>query len=407
MKTTIFYVLSFVSFIALNACKPEIQFKGSSYTSPYDFNQQIEDQLAQDSLAWKHQIAAAKYASKGAYQKALLAWDKAFPRRPFDYTQEVVDSLQQHFKIANATEQLLKEAAQHDILIINEAHHNALHRNYTKRLLSKLKKLGYKHLFLEALTNGSKKDSLLVSRGYPILTSGWYLKDPQFGNLVREALSLGFKVWPYEQTTNKNGKEREIEQAKNIQRILKKFPNEKVVIHCGFDHVFEGAHRKWEMAMAARLKAYTGSDPLTVHQVVYSEHGNPKFNHPLVKKFAKNTAALLEDKSTQKAIPYRRRNAFTDLAIIHPKTTYVHQRPSWLFSDKYQAIRIEHTKSQLSYPILVHAFYKNEMGAQAIPVDLMEISNVDTPCFLALPKGTYTLVLSSATSVKETTITVP
>lgn len=81
---------------------------------------------------------------------------------------------------------------------------------------------GYQYLGLEALF-----DSLINERKYPIQESGYYIKEPEFGNLITEALNIGYKLFSYEATKNKNGEEREIEQALNIQKFIYNNPTVK------------------------------------------------------------------------------------------------------------------------------------------------------------------------------------
>ncbi|MBK7637262.1 MAG: hypothetical protein IPJ13_25495 [Saprospiraceae bacterium] len=66
-----------------------------------------------------------------------------------------------------------------------------------------------------------KADSILQYEGYPTLKSGYYTKEPQFGNLVRAAHKKGFKIFGYESNGHTNGKEREINQAKISMITLK------------------------------------------------------------------------------------------------------------------------------------------------------------------------------------------
>jgi hypothetical protein len=42
-------------------------------------------------------------------------------------------------------------------------------------------------------------DSLLNERGYPLNSplSGTYVTEPQMSNLIREAIDIGFKLFPY------------------------------------------------------------------------------------------------------------------------------------------------------------------------------------------------------------------
>src|SRR5699024_6785643 len=165
---------------------------------------------------WKYQISAAEYAIKGDYKNALIQWDSVTGIRNKNLTTSQTDSINQKYTKHNAADYIISRAKESKVVIINEAHHNSLHRVFTKSLLKELYEIGYKNLGLEALYNGSMKDSLLNIRKYPVQKTGHYIRDPQFGNLVRTALKTNYNVFAYEQTTNTNGREREIEQAKNI-----------------------------------------------------------------------------------------------------------------------------------------------------------------------------------------------
>jgi len=152
-------------------------------------------------------------------------------------------------------------------------------------------------LGLEALSNEEHLDSLQKIRKYPVQKTGYYITDPQFGNLVREAIEIGYTVFPYETNSGEaNGKPREIDQARNIQKVIEARPSEKYLIYCGFDHALEGTHDYWERAMAGRLKEFTGIDPLTINQVLYSEKSNSKFNHPLLKALDIKVSTIILDK---------------------------------------------------------------------------------------------------------------
>ena len=169
-------------------------------------------------MAWKHQLSAADYASKGDYKNALIHWDTAFRTRVVNYTKEEQDSINQKYEVVSALDYIVKQAKKHSVVIINEAHHNSSHRVFTRALLQNLYNEGYTNLGLEALGNGEYLDSLLNGRKYPVQSSGIYTSEPQFGNLVRAALSIGFHVFAYENMSLGQGKPREMEQAKNIQK---------------------------------------------------------------------------------------------------------------------------------------------------------------------------------------------
>src|SRR5690606_18409918 len=111
-----------------------------------------------------------------------------------------------------------------------------IHRVFTESLLEGLYQNGYRYLGLEALA----EDSLINIRKWPVINDGYYTNEPQFGNMIREALRLGFIVFGYE--SGGRGKEREMGQAANIVEILKNDPNTKILIHCGFGHIVEDNH---------------------------------------------------------------------------------------------------------------------------------------------------------------------
>lgn len=90
--------------------------------------------------------------------------------------------------------------------------------------------------------------------------------------MIRAALEIDFYVFLCETQINVNDKEREIQQAKNIQRMISSHPEGKFLIHCGFDHINEAHVPGWEKAMAGRIKEYTGIDPFTINQEILTEH---------------------------------------------------------------------------------------------------------------------------------------
>ncbi|CAM1346264.1 hypothetical protein [Tenacibaculum crassostreae] len=389
MKIIKNYLLLYLIALLFYHCKKQEKFQAIEFSSPYKFNHEIREKLAKDTLPWKFQIAASDYASKGNYKEALKMWDSVFPVRERNYSTLEIDSIQKTYTPYNAIDFITSEAKKTRLTIINEAHHSSLHRNFTKQLLQKLYNNGYKHLGLEALTNGNEKDTGLNTRKYPIQTSGYYTKDPEFGNLIREALKIGFHVFAYEQTTNKNGKEREIEQAKNIQKVLNQFPDDKFLIHCGFDHALEGSHRSWDKAMAERLKEYTNINPLTINQVLYSEKSNPNFNHPLLKTLNIKEPTVLLDKNN-KPLSYQRNDSWSDIAVLHPNTSFLNNKANWAESK----IEIDLKELNINYPAMVLVYHKNESIQTAIPVNIIELENRQDSCLLYVEKGNYNIVIT-------------
>lgn len=361
----------------------------------YKFSLEIEKRVAKDTVSWKYQKSASEYAKKGDYKNALIHWDLAMGTRDNNYSPTKIDTLRNDYKKVEATDFIIEQAKKHQVVIINEAHHNSFHRVFTKSLLQRLFDNGYRNLGLEALTNGENSDSLLNSRKYPVQDSGLYIKDPQFGNLVRTALEIGYYVFPYE-TMNKeaNGKLREIDQARNIEEVINSRPNEKFLIHSGFDHALEGDHDFWEKAMAGRLKEFTGIDPLTINQEFYSERSHPQFNHPMLKAFHVKKSSILMDEDND-IFKYEQGEAWTDIAVLHPNTKYIDNRPDWLFENDNKKVSINLTDIEIEYPVMVLAYKKGENINLAIPVDIIEVAAKTENHHLGLQIGDYEIVVTN------------
>lgn len=393
MLDRVFYFI-FSSLLLLAGCKSATPLEAISFKNNYKFSADITERTEKDTIPWKYQLAAADFATKGDYRKALEQWDIAIPQKFRPYSEQEIDSLRSQYKVIPAAAYIVEQAKLNRVIIINEAHHSSLHRVFTKSLLQQLYDNGYRNLGLEALTNGKLKDSLLQSRKYPIMKTGHYTKDPQFGNFIRTALEIGYNVFPYETTERSNGKPREIDQARNIKEVMESRPNEKFLIHCGFGHVEEGEHDTWEKAMAGRLAEFTGIDPLTINQVPYSEKSQLEWSHPLLQAFNITQPSVLLDQENR---PFRfeRGKTWADIAVLHPFTSYTHERPSWLFENGNKPVNINLNKVGIAFPVMVMAFKEGEKIDEAVPVDILEVSDKTSLPILALPKGKYEIVITN------------
>ena len=371
----------------------------NDFKNEYMFDSEIENKILSDTTknsyfgtGYRYQVGASDYAKKGNYRKALVTWDLAVGTSEKNYNQSQIDSINRLYNKVNAINYITEEAKQYQVLIINEAHHNARHRVFTKALLQKLYDSGFTNIGFEALTNGEFQDALLNTRKYPIQKTGHYIKEPQFGDLVRTALEIGYHVFPYEVTTDADGREREIQQAKNIQRVIEQKPREKFIIHCGFGHVLEGNYSDWGKTMAGRLTEFTGIDPLTINQDYFSEKSKPEFNHPLLKALNLTESSVLID-GNDKPMKYEYEDSYSDIAVLHPNTIYIKGRPNWLFTNGNKATQISLEDIDISFPVMVLAYKKGEDIKTAIPMDIVEVENKTDSTYLALRKGEYEIVV--------------
>lgn len=395
MKKIFHIAILSISFTLISCMSQKQNIQSISFKTDYKFNSAIRSKLEKDTTTWKYQAAAADYASKGDHKSSLEQWDLAIGTTEKSFMKSQVDSINLKYKKVNAIDYIVEQSKNNKIIIINEAHHNAFHRVFTKSLLKQLFDNGYRILALEALSYEDDMDSLQKTRKYPVKKTGDpYIKEPQFGNLVRDAIQIGYKLYPYETKNDEfNGKLREIDQARNIQKIISTHPNEKFLIHCGFNHVLEGEHSFWEKAMAERLKEYTKINPLTIDQESYSEKSKPEFNDPLLKALKITESSVLLDRNGQ-PYKYQDEKAYTDITVFHPNTIYYNNRPDWIYKNENEKVTISLKDIAIAFPVMVLAYNKGENINNAIPVDITEVQS-DTKCVLGLKKGDYTIVVTN------------
>lgn len=351
---------------------------------PYSLSKFINDSL----LPVKGpQFAAWEYSYIGNQQKLLDTWDQEIgPRDPLPKSK--ADSFKQ-FNNKPAIEYILKQAEKHQVVIVNEAHHIPQHRVFTTQLLEGLYSQGYRHLGLEAYFSTPKSDSLFKANGYPVLKSGFYTKEPQFGQLIRKAHQLGFNVFGYESRNHSDGKGREIGQAKNVQEYMEKNPEGKVLLHCGFDHGYEGKMpNKWEKAMAGRFTEFTGIDPFTVNQTTFSEKSKVEYENPYYQLTDVKTPTIYFDEIGKPFGRYKE-GAWFDVSVFHPRSKSV-ARPNWLLYGDRQRVEFSLEGAEINCPCLVFAYVKGEALGVAVPYDLQE--SIDEQVTFVLEPGEYEVV---------------
>lgn len=365
-----------------------VAFAQSEYKI-YQFSAHLETELERDTLPWKYQTGAVNYSFIGNYINSLAVWDLAMNARTYKPT--AADSaIMNNYTPQSAKDYIINRSKDEQLIIINEAHHNPRHRTFTRSLLEGLYKNGYRYLGLEALA-----DTAVNKRNYATQESGYYTSEPEFGNLIYEARKLGFIIFGYEASDGKNGKEREIEQAKNIQQFMQTNTNGKYLIHCGYDHAFEKEVQSWEKAMAGRLFEYTGINPFTIDQVKFTERSKPEFGHWFTYATKDQNTFVLVNQNKEVFNGYRDPKQ-TDITVIHPVTHYVNERPGWLAAGRI-AYRLPKKKFKTySFPIQVLAFRINEYENNGVPADIVELKAGQTNVPLYLPEGKYKILIRNS-----------
>ncbi len=280
------------------------------------------------------------------------------------------------------------------ILVVNEAHHRPQTRLLTLALLPKLRAQGFDHFAIEGLDPADKG---LAARGYPTEKSGYYTQEPLYGEIVREALRLGFVVHAYEpeDAGHMAPQERETAQAQALREILEKDPHARLFVHAGYAHVDKAPGRLPGNArpMAAELWRLTGMEPYTVDQTMLgsgdmSDPASP-YRH-MVESFPIQVSSVLVPRKGGPAWSYR--PEYHDLTVLLPRSDPSEMRPGWLSRGGLRrSLRIKSAACNGSFPCLFEAFHASE-GDDAIPADqfvLLGTNDGRWPLYLA--PGRYRL----------------
>ena len=347
-----------------------------SQKSPYYFSTQLDSILLADTTPYKFQSMAWMYAFAGNYQMAVQMKDRQFPgAKPASPSIEQ-ENFFKAYSPTPAREVILDAASKTSLVIINEAHFSGLHRVYLATLLKDLYALGFTFLGMEALDHA---DTLLNARKYPVLSTGYYTQEPCFGNLIRDAMETGYTLVAYEQMFEDSAQKvmgRELAQAINIKKIMDRNPSAKMIIYCGYDHVYEDSLKTWMgLPMAGQLKRLTGINPLTIDQTELSEYGI--VGNRYRKLMHEEYDAVYKD-STGQYFNSANPNKPVDLNVYHPDTKYIMGRPGWLVRPETQ-LKDLHRKIKVNYPCLVKVYLETDDLSHAVPIDVIEITAPDTP----------------------------
>jgi hypothetical protein len=274
--------------------------------------------------------------------------------------------------------QAIVTAARHSrLVILNEAHQSPRDRAFALEVARALRPLDYSLLAAEAFINHTPLMTQLAREGFPRLATGTYVKEPIFGDFVRQALASGYAPVAYEQTgeQRRTGEPgiagREQAQAVNLAAILAAHPAAKILVYVGFDHVAEaplpGGERPIEW-MAARLRKMTGIDPVTIDQATLSEDAISRAGREgwaLAARGLRRSAILMLD---GRPLVLGRYAGAVDLQIVHPPVRLVGGRPDWLDALGRKPRPVPAALLPKRGRRLVQAFLAAESG-DAVPID--------------------------------------
>jgi hypothetical protein len=330
-----------------------------------------------DAVAGNYRDALRDFAVSNGGKHADLASADEFPLRGMRAKPAllVVDSM----------------AANTRIVMLNEAHHVPQHRAFAIQLLEHLRKQGFRYFAAETL---AMYDHDLQTRGYPTNASGYYTAEPVYGDLVRTALKLGYRVIPYEAAGSfKNADEREQAQASNlVEAIFKKDIHAKVIIYAGYSHINEGGLLAGVAPLGKRLRDITGIDPLTIDQTVMSEQFSQEYEQPIYRYLMAHTPIHEPTIFVNGAgEPWTFQPGIRDITLFHPRSVYLHGRPDWL---NIGGLRRPYTLPASVCGVVPRCLVKARLADEsedAVPVDELEIADQTQQSTLMLPRGTYRL----------------
>ncbi len=284
-------------------------------------------------------------------------------------------------------------------IFINEAHHVPQHRAFTTLVLKALYGKGFRYFAAETL---KESDKALSSRGYPLISeTGFYTNEPLYGDMIRTALRLGFKVIPYESSAECGpGKEdfyfclnlREKNQAENLYaRIFKNNPGAKAIVHAGYGHIDERGGKGWN-PMAKYFKEISGIDPFTIDQISMTEHSSVEYENPYYRKAVDQLhiaePTIFKHKNDNYWVEPYRLDSY-DSQVFHPRSRYEDGRPDWLLMQgSKKPVHLPQDVCEAETPCVVQAFFDHEDDS-AVPADQVMITQANQQQALVLPQGKF------------------
>lgn len=275
------------------------------------------------------------------------------------------------------------------VVMINEDHNTPKHRMLTYNLLKDFYSLGYRYLAVEALENDSSSTQL----GFPQISSGFYTAEPNMGNLLKKALQLGFTLVPYESNdkTKYDGESqsyldniREVNQANNLYKILKKDPEAKILVHAGHGHIWEKGGNI--IFMAEYFRILSGINPLTINQSINSmDEFKEKLDSTLNYKNTQFPYVVLDQENKPRISGGDKQGAY-DVLVAWPSPQELYGRKDYMLYKKgtlLQQITVQ--KKDIGKLVQVKSLNPED----DIPIDQFIIKKGTLKYGIALEEGQY------------------
>lgn len=351
----------------------------------------LSDQLPR--LSEKQWIVGQQLAA--TLENQLGLYDEAVHDFPFDNRARVeIEPVKlpgpASWKAEDAADVIARLATDRRLVMINEVHHDAHTRELTLELLPRLRKLGFNYFAAEALDD---KDTELMHRGYPVMGGSPYLNEPVYGEIVREAIRLGFIVVAYESPGSSTA-EREQGQADNLyRRVFARDPKARLFVHSGYAHIDKatGNFGGDIVPMAVHLKRLSGIEPLSIDQSQLRDiggRGNNEAYRQLTVDFHPEGPSVLV--SRHDGTVWSTDKRLHDVSVLLPPMDH-RRRPGWLtLGGKRESRLITTAMCDKKVPCLIEARYAEETD-NATPADRVALMVPDSVSSLYLGPGDYHL----------------
>lgn len=353
----------------------------------------INDSSSFQDKSYYYQVLMDLYCFIGEYETSIQYESLALNTK-YKYidTNEYIN-----FKFIPAKEYVINNVKNVRAILFNEAHNRPDTRYFITSILKPLKEKGFTHLAIEGL---SYSDTTLLKRKFPTVESGYYIYEPVFSNLIREALKLEFLVVPYDDTTSANNSsdfyeglnKRDKFQAYNLKSILDENKNNKIIVLSGYDHIYRESDDKWKKMAEWLYSFYQDSivsyDCVKMKRSITPEFELPEYRKIITKSTIKELPFVMIDTTTHKSyVPISLENKVDNIILflkidfkeIHNKST-LYLFPNDIIKEELSHIKIylkdEYTKVQ----------------DKAIPIAQYRVNNYQYSIELFLKSNSYLIV---------------
>jgi hypothetical protein len=277
----------------------------------------------------------------------------------------------------DALQAIVAAARRTRVVMLNENHRTPCQRIFAARLARALRPLGYDTLAMEALaTRPGPVASDLKRRGYPVLSDGFYIREPAFGYFIRRSLELGYTPLGYEaDPPDRNGpdasRSRERGQAMKLWAYLRAHPQAKLLVYGGGGHLAEQPLADGSKMMGQWFREMSGIDPLTIDQNRL-QPGTALRRH-LIRQRVSSDSMLFRGSAPLVVGSIAGR---VDMQVLPMSADLSNGRPRCLVGDGRRPVRVG-MGARSTDELLVQAFGRNERS-DAVPLD-QTIARFDGP----------------------------